>query len=56
MREDDDRVASPRAGGDVVTKGPSRAPEPEEESGLRAGGDVVTKGGSREEEGGEASE
>lgn len=37
-----------RAGGNVVTKGPSQTPSDEAESGdKRAGGDVVTKGSSQ---------
>lgn len=57
MREDDDRAASTRAGGNVVTKGPSRHPQSEEESGhQQARGDVATKGAEGGEEGGEASE
>jgi hypothetical protein len=36
-----------RAGGNVVTKGPSQDPPEEESTDTRAGGNVVTKGSSK---------
>lgn len=59
MKKDDreaNQGASTRAGGDVVTKGPSRPSEDEGGSGQRAGGDVVTKGATQENEASKSSE
>lgn len=49
---DADNYATPRAGGDVITKSASQKErEPEApESGTRAGGDVITKGVSQKHE------
>ena len=46
LNRDDEAAGGTRAGGDVVTKGPSQAPS-DQSGGTRAGGDVVTKGSSQ---------
>lgn len=47
--EQSDQAAGSRAGGNVETKGASKAPTSETDSGTtRAGGNVETKGASRD--------